>query len=121
MNVLFLAEILKKRRLCVVFWFQNLTAAIHAAFQVNVVRTVKFTGIRVFHISRLPKGVMAPTPAATSLCYSTFGNRHGICLSLVLSRLPAPSKGKAARQFLEKVRGPSRFSAPGQFKLRGYT
>lgn len=74
---MFLAEICGKQRLCVVFRLQNLTAAIHAALQVDVVRTVKLTRIRVFHICRLIKAMVAATPATPGLGDFTFRDRHG--------------------------------------------
>ena len=61
----------------VVLRFQHLAATIHAALQVDMVRTMQFAGIRIFHVSRLAQRVMAAALAALHLGNFTSGDRHG--------------------------------------------
>ena len=66
----------------IVFRSQHLTTTIHAAFQVNVMRTVQFTRIRIFDICRPLQGICRTPHAALGAADFTFWNSH-FCLARI--------------------------------------
>ena len=59
-----------------IFWLQDLTTPIHAAFQVNMVRAMQFAAIGVFNIGRVSQRIGGATHAALRACGFSLRNSH---------------------------------------------